>query len=251
MATQLSIVNNVLRRLREDTVTSVADNAYAQLLAMFINDGLREMQEAYAWSSLQHTVEFDTVADQQEYDLSATIAGGGSVDNAFSPTNGGSMLRFDNTNRAIAYFYDTSVDDVPDARLIYQTEDEITRRTLNDRDYTDPTSYAFSLKSTDNADGFLCWLYPTPSEASKRVRIAFQTPQADLAIDGTDDATELKVPSAPVEAYVNMIAANERGEELGEPGNLLERRYLNTLGGAIEQAISADGRANRYESWRD
>lgn len=36
--TYLNLVNNVLRRLREDEVSSVADSTYSKLAGDFIND---------------------------------------------------------------------------------------------------------------------------------------------------------------------------------------------------------------------
>jgi hypothetical protein len=68
---QLSMVNKILRRLREDEVASVADNAYSQLIAELINEGLEEVQAAFMWSSLDTTVEFDTILDTRDYDLTA------------------------------------------------------------------------------------------------------------------------------------------------------------------------------------
>ena len=36
MATHLELVNRVLRRLREDTVTGITDNDYSELIAEFV-----------------------------------------------------------------------------------------------------------------------------------------------------------------------------------------------------------------------
>lgn len=250
MATQLTIVNNVLRRLREDTVSSVADNAYAQLIAMFVNDGIREVTLAYDWRALDHTIDVDLVDGTFEYDLSATVALGGNVDNAGRATTSESMLRFDSYNRPMCWIWDDSSASVPNAQLSLMAEDDRQWRYQQDRSQAEVDPSFFSLPMAADGDGYLIRLWPEP-DASRRLRIVFNTPQAALAIDGTDDATEIIVPNACVEAYVNMIAANERGEELGEPGNLLERRWYNTLAQAIEAASGADVRANRYESWRD
>jgi hypothetical protein len=249
MATQLTIVNNVLRRLREDTVASVADNAYAQLIAMWVNDGMRYVQEAYDWGSLNGRVTVDLVADQEDYDLSATTALGGDVQVGSPVTTNDSMLRFDSANKPLIYVYADQSDDLPDFCPELRTSAEIDDLRGRDRGETaeNPTRFALQLQS---GGGYQLKLWPTPS-AAKWLTISFWTPQADLAIDGTDNATQILVPSAPVEAWVHMTAANERGEEIGEPGNLLERRYHDTLSGAIEAAASVDGRANRYESWRD
>lgn len=249
MATQLTLVNNVLRRLREDTVSSVADNAYAQLIAMFINDGVRETYEAYDWSAFQHTINVDVAIGQRVYDLSATVAQSGDVDNADRPTTIDSMLRFDACARPLCWIWDDAAADQPDIQLRLVTEDELQRRYQADRNEDNEYPSCFSLKQAADGDGLQLTLWPTPL-ATKRLRIEFNTPPAELAIDGTADATDIVAPNQVVEAYAHMTAANERGEEIGEPGNLLERRWQRLLGGAIEAAMSADGYAGRYESTR-
>ena len=250
MASQLTLVNNVLRRLREDTVTSVADNAYAQLIAMWLNDGIREVCEAYDWSSLTHTVNVAVSDGTSEYDLSALVSGGGNVDNSDRATTTDSMLRFDAYGRPLCWLFDTSSSDTPNIQLKLLTDDERVRMYNLDRDEAQVDPSYFSLSLNTDGDGYRITLYPEP-DAARHLRIVFNTPQAELAIDGTDNSTEIIVPNAPVEAYVHMVAANERGEEIGEPGNMLERRYINVLGGAIEAAMTADIRSNKYESVRD
>lgn len=249
MATQLTLVNNILRRLREDTVTSVADNAYAQLVAMWLNDGIRDVSEAYDWSSLRHTINVAVAATTTTYDLSLLVSGGGNVDNADRVTTEGSLVRFDMYGRPLCFVYDddTSTDVNVQLRLI--DEDTRIQREALDTDQDDDDPYFFSLAHTTTGDGFQITVYPIPA-LTRHLRITFTTPQAELAIDGTDDDTEVIVPRACVEAYVHLHAANERGEEIGEPGNMLERRYQNVLGGAIEAAMQADIRTNKYESVR-
>jgi hypothetical protein len=250
MASQLTLVNNVLRRLREDTVTSVADNAYAQLIAIFINDGIREVCEAYDWNALFHTIDVDLVDGTSEYDLSATVALGGNVDNAGRATTMDSMLRFDMYGRPLAFIYDSAADTEANIQLRLITEDERQRRYLEDTGEVNTEPSMFSLLQATDGDGYIIRIWPEP-DAARRLKIVFSTPQAELAIDGTDDSTDIIVPNQVVEAYAHLTAANERGEEIGEPGNMLERRYQRLLGGAIEAAMSADQRTNRYESWRD
>ena len=250
MATQLTIVNSVLRRLREDTVASVNDNAYAQLIAMFVNDGMREVQEAYDWDIFRHTIKFDTVADDATYDLSATVAEGGDVYNTDTTTTIDSLLRYDAFGRPMFYLYDDSSEDVPGAMPHLVSADELVRYRNMDRGETQEWPMVFAIGQQSDGDGLKVTMYPAPNSV-KYCRINFWTPQAELAIDGTDDNTDIKAPRTPIEAYAHMTAANERGEEIGEPGNLLERRYQFALGAAIEAAMQPDARANRYESWRD
>jgi hypothetical protein len=246
--TQLEIVNNVLRRLREDTVGSVNDNAYAQLIAMFVNDGIDELTNSYDWSSLNHSVEVSLAASTRIYDLSALVSGGGNVENTGRATTSESLLRFDAYGRPLAFVFDDNTDSQFNCQLNLITIDEMERVYQLDRseDTEDPSAMALKLAS---GGGYELELFPAPN-TTRWMRIEFWTPQAELAIDGTDDGTSVIVDSKAVEAYAHYRAANERGEEIGEPGGLLERRYLARLGAVIESAMGADLRANRYESWR-
>jgi hypothetical protein len=60
-------------------------------------------------------------------------------------------------------------------------------------------------------------------------------PQADLALDGTDDDTEIKLPALPIELYATYLALNERGEEMGQPGSLAAANAVDALGSALER----------------
>lgn len=250
MATQLTLVNNVLRRLREDTVTSVADSDYAALIATFVNDGIDRVTQAYAWKSLNHTVNVDIVDGTRVYDLSAKVSGGGNVDNADRVTNEYSMLLFDKCNRPNAWVFDDASDTDLNNRLYYVPEEDLEDLYQQDRSQANLDSWYFSLTLRSDGDGLDLTLWPEP-DASRRVRIRFWTPQSDLAIDGTDDATNIIVPNKPVETYAHMRAANERGEEIGEPGNLLEMAYYRDLQDILDARLNADQRANVYESVRD
>lgn len=250
MATQLTLVNNVLRRLREDEVASVADNAYAQLIAMWLNDGIREVNDAYAWRALSHELNITIDVGVTEYDLGTNEMGGGDVPDSERVTTHESILEFDGHNRPLANMFDDASDTYSKARMILMSEEARYRRQQWDRIQENIRPNWFSLSVNEAGTGMVMTLWPIPNK-SNHLRVAFHTPQTELAIDGSDDATNVIIPRAPVEAYVNMIAANERGEEIGEPGNLLERRYMNVLGAAIEVEAHQDIRLNLWESSRD
>jgi hypothetical protein len=251
MATQITLINNVLRRLREDEVETTDSGAYSQLIAMWINDGMRELSDRYAWSSLKHEITVTLAQGTSEYDISATVADGGDVPNTERPTTGESMLIWDrNGNRPSAYLFADASDATMNGQMRLMTEEDRVRRLQQDRDLQNLEPVDFSLKLAADGDGYLFTVWPTPA-AARTVRISFWTPQAELSIDGTDDSTEIIVPNAAVEGYAHLTASNERGEEMGEPGNVLERRYINLLGGVMEAAMKNEERVNVYESYRD
>ncbi len=53
--TYLNLVNNVLRRLREEEVTSVQGSTYSKMVGDFVNDAKRMVEDAWDWSALRTT----------------------------------------------------------------------------------------------------------------------------------------------------------------------------------------------------
>ena len=51
--TYLTLVNDVLSRLRESEVTSVSDNTYSSLIGRFVNEAKREVEDAWNWNRLE------------------------------------------------------------------------------------------------------------------------------------------------------------------------------------------------------
>ena len=50
--TYLQAVNKVLKRLRENTVSSVDETLYSRLVGEFVNDANRMVEDAWDWSEL-------------------------------------------------------------------------------------------------------------------------------------------------------------------------------------------------------
>ena len=67
--TYLQLVNSVLRRLREDEVTTVAQNSYSKLIGEFVNDAKRIVEDSWDWSSLRTTLTVQTSANVFSYAL--------------------------------------------------------------------------------------------------------------------------------------------------------------------------------------
>jgi len=67
--TLLELVNDVLIRLREPVVTTYTETTYSTLIAKFVNDAKRQVEDAYAWNSLGQTITVTTVASTPSYSL--------------------------------------------------------------------------------------------------------------------------------------------------------------------------------------
>ena len=67
--TYLSLMNSVLRRLREEEVADVTETAYSKMVGDYINDAKSLVQDSHDWSTLRKTVVVPTVENTTEYSL--------------------------------------------------------------------------------------------------------------------------------------------------------------------------------------
>lgn len=67
--TYLNLVNAVLRKLREDEVSTVSETDYSRLVGDFVNDALSTVEASWDWSCLRSTFTLTTVVDQSTYSL--------------------------------------------------------------------------------------------------------------------------------------------------------------------------------------
>jgi hypothetical protein len=196
----LELTNSVLRRLREPEATSVNDNEYVKLIATYINDSKRQVEDSYNWNSLSDTLSAVTSADIFNYVLV------------------GSGQRF----RLIDIINDTS-------NMIMQNR---TTRWMdqaflvNDPPKGPPIYYNFNGTNTDGDTQVD--FYPIP-DGIYNIRFNIIKPQLELV----NDADKLLVPHEPVimGAYARAVA--ERGEDAGITSNEAYALYLTSLADAI------------------
>jgi hypothetical protein len=67
--TYLELVNDVLIRLRESTVSTVGETTYSSLIGKFVNDAKRQIEDTYTWNCLSQTVTVSTTSGQSSYSL--------------------------------------------------------------------------------------------------------------------------------------------------------------------------------------
>lgn len=243
--TLLDLVNKTLRRLRVDTVASTTSSTYARLVAEFASEIHQEVALAHDWSNGYKEVEFDTVASQAEYDLSKTTANGGAV-LVGSPV---ATINSEPQAELVSMIYDATDVTKPLAYLSLSSHELVRTRINQDLSNTDQPC-EFSLRLNSDGSGYVATLWPVP-DGAYRVRIPMWVAEATLSTDGTDDSTTIALPNRPIVLGTLMLAMNERGEEIGEPGMLSERRYYDALAEAIAADKKADVLANRYDFYRD
>lgn len=67
--TYLELVNDVLIRLREATVTTVSETTYSTLIGKFVNDAKRQVEDAFPWNILSKDITVTTAAGTYKYSL--------------------------------------------------------------------------------------------------------------------------------------------------------------------------------------
>ena len=70
--TYLNLMNNVLRRLREEEVTSVQSTTYSKMAGDFVNDAKRIVEDSWDWSALRTTLTITTTDDIFNYVLTGS-----------------------------------------------------------------------------------------------------------------------------------------------------------------------------------
>jgi len=208
MATYLETVNNVLRRLREPTVSSVNETGYSAMLGVFVNDAKREIEDAADWNSLSSTITVTT------------------VDNTFNYTLTDAGTRF----RVIDVLNDTS-----DVEIRYAPTKWMNRQfLLANNQKGAPIFYNFNGVDSNNNTQVDVW--PVPEQAYT-LRFNLIIPQADLEVD----STRILVPHHLVAMLAYAKAIAERGEDGGNLSSEAYALYKSAL--ANEVAIER----NRYE----
>jgi hypothetical protein len=256
MATQLQIVNNVLRRLRESPVTSITDTEYSILVADFVNEGLMWVQEAHDWSVLETPVGFPVTANKIWYDLRAVADGGDADWGARMPTSKSYILHAPN-NVPLVWVQDqnspTQSRVLPLVDPAYAEHDQWTLGEHNES--AERVEYA-SIAPHESYDSWWMKVWPNTTNVDVGAGMPYVwarwwIPQEPLALDGTDNGTRIIVRSDLVQAYALRTALNERGEEMGEPGNMADQRLQMFLQNAIETDLQLRSRTNRYEVYPD
>lgn len=237
MATQLTIVNNIMDRLREDTVASVADNAYSKLIARFVNDAIADLEDVnYEWSMYITEIDFTILADSSTVTYAAT------------GTNDRAWLMRDHSDDRWPAAYDITTSELrPLMDIPYKELKKC--QALNAAGETDTRPYNFAVKPNATATGYeIEIVWPVDSAQSARSwRTYWYVPQDTLALDGTDDNTSILLPNRPVELLAVYYALNERGEEMGEPGGVAQTRAKTALAAALENDMQVQKKSDEID----
>ena len=180
--TYLELVNDVLIRLREPSVTTVTSNDYSTLIGKFVNDAKRQIEDAYAWNVLGTTITVSTVAGTYQYSLT----GAGQkfqVLDVLNVTSNLGMKNIDFVSMNRKQNFSTPVSGIP---------------------------YEYSFDGVDGNYDTKVLIYPRP-DGVYSIPFSLAVPQATLA----SDSTVVLVPDVLVSQNAYARALIERGEDGG------------------------------------
>lgn len=196
----LELTNDVLIRLREPEASAVSDNAYVKLIAKYVNDSKRQVEDAYNWNALSETLSATTATDIFSYVLEGT------------------GQRF----RVIDVLNDTSNYVMHNA----------TTRWMNDMFLiANPAKGApmyYNFNGTDTNGDTLIDVFPIPNGVYN-LRFNVIRPQVELAAN----SDKLLVPHEPVILGALARAQAERGEDGGVQSAETYALFKQSLADAI------------------
>lgn len=201
--TYLQLVNSVLRRLREDEVSTVDQNSYSRLIGEFVNEAKETVENSWDWTGLRTTVVIPTVKSTYLYTIADSqnkikvLNVVNDTGNTFMSRRGSSWMR----NLFL-------IQDPPESSPQY-----------------------YNLKTLDANGDNVFEIYPIPDGV---YNLNFSIVKREGYF--TADADTLKVPTQPVLLLATALAARERGET----GGTSAAEQFGLADRAIADAIAYD-----------
>jgi hypothetical protein len=180
--TYLELVNDVLVRLRETTVSTVSETSYSTLIGKFVNDAKRQIEDAYAWNVLGTTITLSTTAGTYSY----ALTGAGQkfqVIDVINVTSNIGMKNIDFASMNRKQNFSTPVSGIPSE---------------------------FAFDGVDGSYDTKVTLYPRPNGVYS-IPFSLAVPQATLS----SDSTVVLVPDVLVVQNAYSRSLVERGEDGG------------------------------------
>lgn len=212
--TYLELVNEVLRRLRENTVNTVNQTGYSRLIGLYVNDAKRQVEDAWNWDALAVSLPITTSPGTTVY----TVTGSG--------------IRQKDINCNITTSGNQSpVRQVP-AKYIQD------QRQLTTVQSSRPIYFAWV---GNNGTDSKVELFPTP-DGIYTLEFNMVVPQIGLS----NDSDVLQVASEPVIAGAFARALVERGEDGGLNSAEAYSLFKSVLSDYIAIEMSHDA---SYDAW--
>ena len=198
--TYLELVNDVLVRLRESTVSTVGETTYSSLIGKFVNDAKRQIEDSYSWNVLGQTITVTTTSGTSSYALTG-VGQKFRINDAINTT---SVITLDNT----------TVADM-NRKLNFGTPSQ-----------SIPSEFCFS--GVDGNGDTKVDLFPVP-DGVYTLKFDVTVPQANLSVDGTS----VKVLDYLVTQSAYARSLLERGEDGGTNSSEAYALFRGMLSDAI------------------
>jgi hypothetical protein len=194
--TYLELVNDVLVRLREATVSTVSETSYSALIGKFVNDAKRQIEDAFAWNVLGTTITLSTTSGTYSYSLTGSGQKFQVID-VINVTSNVGMKNIDFASMNRKQNFSTPVSGIP-------------------------SEYAFD--GVDGSYNTKVTLYPRP-DGVYSIPFSLTVPQATLS----SDSTVVLVPDVLVVQNAYSRALIERGEDGGMNSSEAYQLYKSML----------------------
>lgn len=181
--TYLELVNSVLRRLREDEVTTVSESDYSRLIGDFVNDAKRLVEDSWDWTGLRQEESITTVAGTNTYTLTD-----------YSTRSKIMSVHNETTNQAVVFEY------LPRIRQLYLQNDGA----------RGPIQY-YTVDGVDSNGDMQIRFHMVPNTANTITVYAVK--RTDALVNDTDS---ILIPTAPIVQWAYAYALRERGETGGQ-----------------------------------
>jgi len=209
--TYLDLVNNVLRRLREDEVTTVSSNTYSKMSGDFVNDAKKLVEAAWDWSALRTTLTVTTSADVFNYVLT------------------GSQNKIKILN---------ALNDTSNLTMEYQTQVYFDDKYLLNTPASGAPQY-YTFNGVNASGDTQIDVYPKP-DGVYTLRFNCTLRNDDL----TADTDNMLIPAQPVIHMAIALLARERGET----GGTSAPEYFGIADKYLSDAIALDAQKHPEET---
>lgn len=181
--TYLELVNSVLRRLREDEVTTVSESDYSRLIGDFVNDAKRLVEDSWDWTGLRQEESITTIAGTNTYTLTD-----------YSTRSKIMSVHNETTNQTVVFEY------LPRIRQLY----------LQNEGAQGPIQY-YTVDGIDSNGDIQIRFHMVPNAVNTITVYAVK--RTDSL---TNDSDSVLIPTAPIVQWAYAYALRERGETGGQ-----------------------------------
>ena len=217
LPTYLDLVNDVLVRMREPQVSTVAENTVSALVGKYINDAKRQVSDAYDWDAFNTPITVSTIAN---------------TTGPYSITGAG--VRFKTM-------------DVINTTSFYEMQ-PLSHANYDSFYYTTPTPTKglpmyYSIKGVDTNGDIKVNFWPVP-DAVYSIRFSLIVPEADFS---TDASTTL-LAKEPIILGAYARALIERGEDGGLNSSEAFAMYKSCMSDLIALELARSPENDTFEA---